>query len=188
MILVRILKTLKRNERIKETKELNQEIQKCNAKLLGITMNINYIEYSIATKSLDIFVAGCNPPMCKDCCNPELMNFDNGKDWHLFIPIIRKHILKFDLLIDNIFLLGGSFNHQDDKELCDILQFLSSFNKDIWLFARENLDNIKPVFKQYCNYIKCGAFIPELRCGDNIQYGIQLATSNQIIYQKGKDF
>ena len=44
---------------------------------MGRILNINYIDYSPATKSLDLFVAGCNQPYCKDCCNPELLDFKN---------------------------------------------------------------------------------------------------------------
>ena len=45
-------------------------------------LNINYIDYSPARKSLDIFVALCEPPYCKDWCKPGLKNFANGQGWH----------------------------------------------------------------------------------------------------------
>lgn len=152
-------------------------------------LNINYIDYSPATKSLDIFVAGCNQPACQDCCNPELMDFANGSEWHAWIDTIQNYINRFDSLIENIFLLGGSFNHQSEEALNEIIPYLTSFSdKKIWLFAREHLNGVKPIFKKHCDYIKCGAFIPSLRCGDNMQYGVQLATENQCIYKKGKDY
>lgn len=151
-------------------------------------ININYIDYSPASRSLDLFVAGCNPPYCKDCCNPELLCFDNGKNWASFKEIITEYIMDFNNLIDNIFLLGGSFNHQNEDELVFILDFLSTFNKDIWLFAREDLAKVKPIFKKYCKYIKCGEYIPDLYCTDNIQNGIRLATSNQVVYKRGIDY
>lgn len=155
---------------------------------MGKLLNINYIEYSPATKSLDLFVAGCNKPHCKDCCNPELMDFHNGQEWHSWRDTIEGYFGRFDSLIDNIFLLGGSFNHQDKDAVKEILSYLSFYNKKIWLFAREDLTKIQPAFKEYCEYIKCGAYIPDLYTTKNIQEGVRLATSNQKIYQKGKDY
>lgn len=155
---------------------------------MGKLLNINYIDYSPATKSLDLFVAGCNKPLCKECCNPELADFANGSEWHAWKDTIERYFGRFDSLIDNIFLLGGSFNHQDDSALEEIVNYLTLFDKKIWLFAREDLKNVKKIFKDKCSYIKCGEFIPSLRCGDNIQKGVQLATSNQIIYEKGVDY
>lgn len=151
-------------------------------------LNINYIEFSPATKSLDLFVAGCNPPYCKDCCNPELMDFANGQEWHAWKDTIEKYFSRFDSLIDNIFLLGGSFNHQNEKSNEEILDFLSFYDKKIWLFAREDLNKIQPIFKKYCSYIKCGEYIPDLYTTQNIQNGVRLATSNQKIFEKGKDY
>ena len=42
--------------------------------------------------------------------------------------------------------------------------------------------------KELCDYIKTGSYIEELKCDDNIQYGIKLATSNQKINKKGIDY
>ena len=58
---------------------------------MGRILNINYIDYSPATKSLDLFVAGCNQPYCKDCCNPELLDFQNGQEWHAWKDNIEKY-------------------------------------------------------------------------------------------------
>lgn len=149
-------------------------------------MNIAYIEYSIAQKSLDIFISGCNN-QCKDCCNPEIKDFTSGKDWHEYIETIFNYLKKYDELIENIFLVGGSPNHQNTKDLEEFFNTLNT-NKKIWLFAGEELDKIQNIFKQKCDFIKCGEYIPSLQCDDNIQYGIKLATSNQKIYKKGEDY
>jgi hypothetical protein len=156
-------------------------------------MNIAHIEYSICTKSLDIFVSGCKPPYCQGCCNPELISFKNGKGWLYVVGKIRKYLIEYDTLIDNIFLVGGSFNHQDVEQVEDFLNMFTEHtdafkNKKIWLFAREELDEIQDIFKEKCHYIKCGAFIPELRVPCHIQEGVRLATSNQIVYKKGIDY
>ena len=151
-------------------------------------MNINYIDFSIRTKSLDIFFSGCNAPYCEDCCNPELIDFNNGKNWKEYLRKICSYTTSYNSLVDKFFLVGGSPNHQNSVEMKEFLTWLSKFNKDIYLFAREELDNIQPIFKEHCEYIKCGAYIPEFTCEDNIQYGIKLATSNQYIYKRGLNY
>ena len=148
-------------------------------------LNLNYIEYSPNTQSLDIFCNGCSPPYCKNCCNPELIDFNVGKHWTEFKNNIINYIAKYPSLIKNIFLLGGSFNHQNETELQMFLSFISSFDCNIWLFCREELEDVKPIFRRYCDYVKTGAYIPELACEDNIKFGIKLATSNQNIYYVG---
>lgn len=152
-------------------------------------MNISYIDYSPATKSLDIFFSGCNPPFCSGCYNSELSDFNCGTDWRNWIDKIEKYCHEYKGLIENIFLLGGSPTHQDLNEMYEFLGTIFMLNNQkIWLFAREELNEIPKLFKGLCEYIKCGAYIPELICDDNIQYDIKLATSNQKIYKKNKDY
>lgn len=153
-------------------------------------MNINYIEYSIATQSLDIFFAGCNN-RCKDCCNPELMSFDNGTPYVTWLPKIENYLENYKLLIKRIFLVGGSPTHQNESDMESFLIGLRKRcgkNIEIFMFCGETLDEVSPIFKKYCDFIKCGAYIPSLTVDNNIQYGIKLATSNQKIFKKGLDY
>jgi len=147
-------------------------------------MNIYMIDYSAKTKSLDIFVSGCNPPYCSGCCNPELIDFDNGTSYKSWINKIKDYISDYGSFIDNIFLVGGSFNHQNEDDLICFFEELNKIkmDKQVWLFARESITNIKPLFYKNCDYIKCGEYKPELKCNDNVQFGVKLATSNQVIY------
>jgi hypothetical protein len=127
--------------------------------------------------------------LCKDCCNPEIADFNAGTFWMNHIEKIRKYINTYDSLIDNIFLLGGSFNHQEDYDLKVFFLMMSSYSKkDIWLYAREEIEDVKPVFLEHCKYIKTGAYIPSLACDDNYSYSVKLATSNQKILKKGIDY
>lgn len=152
-------------------------------------MNISYVDYSPATKSIDIFFSGCTPPLCSGCYNSELADFNCGTDWRNWIDKIEKYCHEYSGLIDNIFLLGGSPSHQDLNEMYEFLgEVFMLNNQKIWLFAREELNEIPELFKGLCDYIKCGAYIPELTCEDNIQYSVKLATSNQKIYKKDKDY
>lgn len=155
-------------------------------------MNISSIDYSLKSKSLDIFFSGCNPPICSGCCNPELIDFNNGEDWATFKIKIDDYIKKYNGLIESIFLVGGSPNHQNTEDMTQFLTFMFRYEKPIWLFAREDLGNIQDYFKSFCSYIKTGAYIPELTCDDNITningIEIKLSTSNQKILTKGEDY
>ena len=156
---------------------------------MEVLINISYVDYSPQTKSLDIFFSGCNPPYCNGCCNPELIDFNNGEHWEIIILKIYDYINNYKDLIENVFLVGGSPTHQNQKEMVNFLEEIFMLcGKNIWLFAREELEDIPKMFKDYCSYIKCGTYIPELLCYNNIQYGINLATSNQNIYKKDKDY
>lgn len=154
-------------------------------------LNINYIDYSIATKSLDIFFAGCWNN-CHDCCNPELMDFNNGTDFVEWLPKIENYLVNYESLIERVFLVGGSPNHQDPEQMEAFLAGLRRrCHGDIKIFAfcgEDIIDQVQPVLKKYCDYVKVGAYMPELLCDDNIQYGIKLATSNQQILKKGEDY
>jgi anaerobic ribonucleoside-triphosphate reductase activating protein len=148
-------------------------------------MNILYIDFTLKNKSLDIYVAGCNGnPHCKDCHNPESWDFDQGAEYNnKYISYIKRRIEEFDLLIDNIMIMGGEPLDQDYDELIKLLSDLKKFNKNIWLFTRYEIEEIPDEIIGYCNYIKTGKYIPELEVNDNIQNGIKLATSNQKIYK-----
>ena len=152
-------------------------------------MNINFIEYSILTKSLDIFFAGCNN-RCINCCNPELMSFENGTNYIEWFSKIDHYLKDYHLLIKRVFLVGGSPNHQNPEQMELFMEGLKRRCEgiDIFMFCGEDLDEVQDIFKKYCDYIKCGAYIPTLKCENNIQYGIKLATSNQKIYKKGLDY
>lgn len=156
-----------------------------------MSMNISYIDYSIATRSLDIFFAGCNNK-CEDCCNPELMDFNNGTDYGEWLPKIEHYLGDYGSLIENIFLVGGSPNHQDPKQMESFLVGLKKRCRDtikIFLFSGEDsINDIQPVFRTYCDYVKIGSYRPDLKCEENIQYGIKLATLNQKILKRGEDF
>ena len=154
-------------------------------------MNINYIEYSIGTQSLDIFFAGCNNH-CTDCYNPDLMSFENGINHSQWFPKIKHYLSDNYGLIKRVFLVGGSPNHQDSKELEVFLYLLKKecekYNILIYAFCGEEINEVQEVLKKYCDRIKTGAYIPSLKCNDNVQEGIKLATSNQKVLKKGIDF
>ena len=142
-------------------------------------MNIAYIEYSIATSSLDIFVTGCNKPYCKDCYNAELFDFCSGDDWRTHMTYLNSYLTVYDTMFKNIFLLGGSPNHQKTEDISCLLGFLHRFNKDIWLYTGYTWEQIliqDQIYEdhevnspsaldvvKYCDVIVDGPYMEELR-------------------------
>jgi len=139
----------------------------------------------LKNKSLDIYVAGCNGnPKCKDCHNPESWDFNQGAEYNnKYLSYLKNRIKDFNILIDNIMIMGGEPLDQNHNELIKMLLDLKQFNKNIWLFTRYEIEKISNDIVEYCNYIKTGRYIPELKTNDNIQFNIRLASSNQRIYK-----
>ena len=144
-----------------------------------------HIEYSLSTRSIDIFTVGCDGN-CKDCCNPEIKSWD--LDGLALPQVISKVIAlntKFDRLIDRFIIVGGDpvdgYRHYPN-EFARFLSELKTMKKPIYLFTRYELPQVDKELLYYVDYIKTGAYIPELKCADNVQYGIKLATSNQKIF------
>ncbi|MDD4804887.1 MAG: 4Fe-4S cluster-binding domain-containing protein [Candidatus Pacebacteria bacterium] len=153
-------------------------------------MNILTTQYTLQTKSLDIYIAGCSgSPHCKNCHNPESWDFSLGEPYDgVYWNKLSIKLQEFDTIIDNIMIFGGEPLDNNLDELYQLLLDLSLTDKKIWLFTRYDLPNMPDFVKRYCNYIKCGRYIEELKSDDNVQYGIKLATSNQKIYKKGIDY
>lgn len=143
-------------------------------------MNIAATQYFAEHRALEIYLSGCDAS-CRGCHNPELWDFCVGDNWRNKIDDILDKVRLFDTLIDNIWVLGGEPLLQDHNELCAMLEILENTGKRIWLFTRFEDYQVPDDVKQYCDYLKCGAYKEELRCDNNIQYGIKLATSNQYI-------
>ena len=149
-------------------------------------MNIVSTQFTLKHESYEIFLSGCNGS-CEGCCNPELKHFDLGVPYQDKICEIFNKIKEFDLLITNIWILGGDPLDQNVDELLDLLLKLKSLNKKIWIWTRYDIDKIPKQILNICDYIKCGEYISDLKCDDNVQYGITLATKNQKIYKLTED-
>ena len=94
----------------------------------------------------------------------------------------------FKNLVDKIIIVGGEPLDQDLVMLKQLIIFLKQFNIAIYLFTRFELNQVPEEIKELCDFIKCGAYIPSLKCDNNFQHGIKLATSNQKIFKKGLDY
>lgn len=147
-------------------------------------MKIITTDYSMATRSYDIFFSGCKAnPRCKDCHNPESWDFSFGVDWREKQDKIKADLETFSSVIDKVFILGGEPLDQDECEFLLFLDWLRELNKEIWLFTRFELEEIPVYIKSRVDYIKTGRYKPELSTNDNVQFGVRLATSNQNIYK-----
>lgn len=147
-------------------------------------MKITNIDYGMSDNSYNIYFSGCSGnPKCKGCFNPENWSFDLGEPWLNYVSRIKKDLEIYPNLINKIILVGGEPLDQNLNQLETFLNFLIGFKKDIFLFTRYSFEDVPEFVKSLCDYIKCGEYIPELTCNDNIQYGIKLATSNQAIYK-----
>lgn len=148
-------------------------------------MNIVAIDYSMATKSMDIFFSGCDAePRCDGCHNPEAWDFNVGKDWKQWIFQINNNVKKFGPMFDKFFLLGGEPLAQDPKQFILFLDAIKEYKKEIWLFTHYELDEIESAVRRRFDYIKTGRYLPELSTDKNICYGVRLATSNQKIWKQ----
>ena len=156
-----------------------------------MNINIASTQYTLSTKSLEIYVSGCSGnPKCKNCHNPELWDFNIGEELtnqYLHKKIINKYD-EFKDIIDNIMVFGGEPLDQPYDHLLDLLYELSQLGSKVWIFTRYDFKDVNSEILKYCDYIKCGRYEESLKTEDNTQYGIKLATSNQNIYKKGKDY
>lgn len=150
-------------------------------------LQIAYIDYSITTRSLDVFTIGCTG-CCKNCCNPEIKSFNNkGISIDETLLKIKEFKNNFNNLIDRIIIVGGD-PVDGEKYTGEVSLMINKIkkitDKPVYLFTRHKLEDIPQSLKDCVDFIKTGEYKPELITDNNIQYGIKLATSNQIIYKK----
>lgn len=144
-------------------------------------MNIAATQYTLKYKSFELYLSGCDGICGKKCHNKELWDFNLGKPYQQETYKIIHKVKEFDNLIDNIWILGGEPLLQNHDELLNLICDLKTTDKKIWLWTRFEIDDIPQKIKEQCDYIKTGRFIEELKCDNNIQYSIKLATRNQKI-------
>lgn len=145
--------------------------------------------------SLTIFFSKCTH-RCEGCHNPSTwsQNFNSKLFTKEVEESVLSHFKSNEQFYDNLCLSGGDPMHPDN--ITDITSFVDKFkalfpNKEVWLYTGFDIDNIfydtvKLKLFNKCDYVKCGRYIKDLKCKDNIQYNIKLATSNQNIYKINK--
>ncbi len=152
-------------------------------------MNLLATEYSPLHNAFDIYLAGCTSPHCPGCCNPESWNFNQGTACNTTLcKKLQAKINEFDSLIDHVMVMGGEPLDQDVEELEGFLEELTHTRKNVWLFTRYAIKQVPERIKQHCDYIKCGHYDDRQQTEGNTQHGIQLASENQRVYQRGTDY
>jgi anaerobic ribonucleoside-triphosphate reductase activating protein len=152
-------------------------------------MNIVSTQFSLATGSFEIYLAGCSgSPKCQGCHNPVLWDFTIGSPWHTFVDSIAAKLSDVPL-IEHVWILGGEPLDNDHQELLELIAGLNAISSlPKWLFTRYELSEVPEAIRDQFDYIKCGRYEPSLKVEGYSQYGVTLATSNQRIYKKGIDY
>lgn len=146
-------------------------------------INILSAEYSLRYKALELYLAGCRPPHCLGCHNPESWSFAAGRIWRDWQEQIASYLHSFNPLIDSLWVLGGEPLDQPRHELEALLQVLSEFRKPIWLWTRYESKDIPASVLRYCAMVKTGRYDSALAVSGYTSHGIQLASSNQKVIQ-----
>lgn len=151
------------------------------------TLQFAHIEYSIQTRSIDIFSIGCDGH-CKGCCNQQLKDWNQIKyDSEYALAQTLRLVTMFPKIIDRILLVGGdpvdAYLHYPSDMLKFIYRLREQVKLPIYLFTRYAYEDVPRILLPMVDYVKTGAYIPELKTDDNVQYGIKLATSNQVIHE-----
>lgn len=152
-------------------------------------MKVAATQYSINYQAFEIYLSGCNgKPHCKNCHNPELWDFEYGDEYDIDMKErILKKISDFSELVENIWILGGEPLDNDIDCVIKLLTDINLTRKKVWLFTRNELKDIPQSIKQLVDYIKTGRYLPDEKSG-HVEYGVTLASKNQHIYKRGKDF
>jgi anaerobic ribonucleoside-triphosphate reductase activating protein len=154
-------------------------------------MKILATQFTLSMRSFDIYIAGCKPPHCNGCHNPEGWDFNQGDVFNsAYSHKLFEKMNDFYELIENIMIFGGEPLDSPTEELVDLLAFINSATdcKPIWLFTRYDIEDVPEPVKLICSYIKCGRYEEDKKVDKNEYYGMNLATSNQKIYKKGVDY
>ena len=152
--------------------------------------NLSAVRYTLRDRSLDIYVSGChgeNGIHCKNCHNPQLWDDNFGRPWDTYKDSITESIEKAGDLVQSIRIYGGEPLEKPETDLLELISFIQGFKLPIWLFTRFELESVPKRILESLDYIKCGPY-DESQKGEVTYYGVTLATLNQVIYKKGKDY
>jgi len=148
-------------------------------------MNVLATAYTLSTRSLDIYLAGCTPPHCENCHNPESWDFGAGDKYDLYyFKRIKDKLIQFETLIDRIFIMGGEPLDQSPDKLEYLLMEVTTWGKELWLFTRYELSDIPPSLLYWCDYVKTGRYDATKLSDNYVSHGIKLASTNQRVWSR----
>lgn len=148
-------------------------------------MNYGAVQYSLKDRAYDIFLSGCAAPHCEGCHNPDLWDFNAGKDLDPFALIDSIHSQAY-VMIDKIRIMGGEPFDQHLGQLKGLIDIIITLcpEKDVWIFTKykyEELTSEQQEVLQYVDYAKHGRFKkdrPPTVCPFT---NLELASDNQYV-------
>lgn len=146
-------------------------------KYLGYTISFQEVPNEI---SLVFNISGC-PYKCKGCHSTYLWEYKGNYLSKDIDSIFNEYLGMFSCVC----FMGGDTNLIELKELLKLCK-----SKGLKTCIYTGTDDIS-IFKdcmKYSDYIKYGSYKEELKCDNNIFYGVKLATSNQKMLKKGIDY
>lgn len=146
-------------------------------KYLGYTISFQEVPNEI---SLIFNISGC-PYKCKGCHSTYLWEYKGNYLSKDIDSIFNEYLGMFSCVC----FMGGDTNLIELKELLKLCK-----SKGVKTCIYSGADDIS-IFKdcmKYLDYIKYGSYKEELKCDNNILYGVKLATSNQKMLKKGTDY
>lgn len=136
---------------------------------------VNYPSFNSSDGvALELYLSGCaREPRCPGCHNPELWDFNYGKEIKLCdiaYMVMQKKVL------DNIVVMGGEPLHC--KNLLNLLITLKATGKKVWLYTSYEINQVPEDIKLVCDFIKTGVYDETQKVKDR-----WLASRNQRIYK-----
>ena len=150
-----------------------------------LRINLATTQYTLSTKTFEVYISGCKVHPCKNCYSPELWDENVGEklDNVVYKTLMYKIEKSLDM-IDNLMICGGEILEKPKEEIIELIKFLQQYKKPIWLYTRFKLKTVDKDILKELDYIKCGQYDETKKTDDNILFGIKLASSNQKIYKK----
>lgn len=154
-------------------------------------MNIAGVQFSLRDMAFEIYISGCkgvNGVHCKGCHNPQTWNPNYGTPLEAIITNIIDNIKFVGPHRVSVRILGGEPLDAPEEELKTLVETLKDLGvADFWLFTRYSLEETPEWARETFSFIKSGPYDETQLCSTT-QYGVTLASSNQRIYKKGKDY
>jgi len=148
-------------------------------------MNIAAVQFPVFNPyqkaTVEIYVSGCKAA-CKNCHNPDLQDFNFGKE--LNIEELIKYLEDRKLFFDIISVTGGDLYYQDEIEamhLCSTLK-LCFPEKELWLFTGAEIKQLPNWYLKVFDWVKTGVY------NENEKQEGFPSSKNQKLNQRKKDY
>lgn len=135
-------------------------------------------EFNWEKMATEVYIAGCNPPHCEGCHNPELWDVNENT------LLLDKHISGIEKMV---WVLGGEPCDRPKPVLKSYLSRIRELapNAEIVLFTRR--EEVDDDIKEMVDYIKYGAYDCNKPPVFDEVLGVTLASNNQKVVKCGKN-